>query len=193
MLSLSFICISVIRFVFRSSCARVLTGVASIMLITSCATHQQRTVAVSYAERETIAFTGKGAGAGIMIDSLLGGAGVAIGIAIDEGIAKQIRENIYQSNEKYNFAERLKKSASELSLPVKSKRSLDSIVIERYGFRTLAGEGDLVSPWLILSFKCGLTTTKLSYPDDFPDPISASLSQVKTDADARCAIVRKSE
>jgi hypothetical protein len=154
--------------------------------LTSCTTLRYRNIPVTYSDRETLAFTGKGAGAGIMLDSLLGGTGVAIGIAIDEGIAKQIRENIEQSDSSYNYAKELKKRVDRKSL-----KGLEAIVIDRYGFRTAKGEGDMVTAWLVVNVSCKKSTIKITYPDDFSDPASASLSQIKTDADAAILLLSK--
>jgi hypothetical protein len=95
-----------------------------LFFMTACTTLSNRDVQVSYSDRETLAFTGKGAGAGIMLDSLLGGTGVAIGIAIDEGIAKQIRENIEQSYSSYNYAKDLKKQVDK-----KAPKALQAVMM----------------------------------------------------------------
>lgn len=47
--------------------------------------------AVSVPETLAVRFEGKGAAAGVMMSSSMGPMGVAIGVAIDEGIAKDIR------------------------------------------------------------------------------------------------------
>lgn len=52
------------------------------------------TVSVSISDSTRLRFSGKGAGAGMMLMSTMGAAGVAIGIAIDEGIAKEINTGL---------------------------------------------------------------------------------------------------
>jgi hypothetical protein len=44
----------------------------------SCAPFSTTKLEIQYNDRQTLAFTGKGAAAGIMLDSILGRAGIAI-------------------------------------------------------------------------------------------------------------------
>lgn len=65
------------------------------LMLTGCATHQpQQEQVPQYSividEPQRIRFSGKGAGAGMMLSSSVGPMGIAIGVAIDEGIAKDI-------------------------------------------------------------------------------------------------------
>ena len=69
----------------------------------SCTTFTAKSPPIEFKDRQTLVFTGKGAAAGIMLDSVMGGVGVAIGIAIDEGIAKDIAKSIYEINPDYDF------------------------------------------------------------------------------------------
>ncbi len=69
---------------------RSILFVITCCLLAACTHSRVQPVDVSFGARETLYFTGRGAAAGIMMDAYLGGAGVAIGIAIDEGIAKDM-------------------------------------------------------------------------------------------------------
>jgi hypothetical protein len=81
-------------------------------LLGACVSKSAQAPDVIFADRITLAFTGKGAAAGMMMDAYLGGAGVAIGIAIDDGIAKNIAENITNSYPDFNILSVVKKSCS---------------------------------------------------------------------------------
>jgi len=67
---------------------------------------QQAAVLVSIENQDRIRFTGKGAGAGMMMSASMGAMGIAIGVAIDEGIAKEIHESFIASGN--NFSEIIK-------------------------------------------------------------------------------------
>jgi hypothetical protein len=49
----------------------------------------------------------------------------------------------------------------------------------------------MVTAWIVVNFGCKKATTKMTYPDDFIDPATASLSQIKTDADAALLLLNK--
>ena len=69
----------------------------SILLALSACVSKFATPQIVYGDKSTLSFSGKGAAAGMMMDAYMGGAGVAIGIAIDEGIAKDILQ-IFQAD-----------------------------------------------------------------------------------------------
>jgi hypothetical protein len=72
--------------------------------LNACSTHPSKpnapNIHVTYAEDFRIRFSGKGAGAGMMLMGSMGPMGIAIGVAIDEGIAKDIRTALENSNER---------------------------------------------------------------------------------------------
>ena len=64
--------------------------------VTGCAPNKHKKalehkITVNIKEPARIRFSGKGAGAGMMLMSSMGPMGIAIGVAIDEGIAKDIQ------------------------------------------------------------------------------------------------------
>lgn len=81
--------------------------------IASCAQIRSPSIDVICGERQSLYFTGRGAAASMMMDSLMGGAGIAIGIAIDEGIAKDISAVLLASNPKFSMDELVKTVLSE--------------------------------------------------------------------------------
>lgn len=150
------------------------------ILLGGCTSHSARHISVKFENRATMAFTGKGAAAGIMMDAYLGGAGIAIGIAIDEGIAKNIAENIAHSYPDFNIA-----SVVAKELQRKSYRFMQPAKVEiiTYGFRTVAGEGDLVAAWLTIKFTNRDGDVTINYPQDFSSTKTAELNLVKTNAE----------
>ncbi len=158
------------------------------LILVGCASRPVVPVEIKTGDRTTLAFTGKGAAAGIMMDAYLGGAGVAIGIAIDEGIAKDIATNLARYPSGFNITSLVEKNLvaeSKNKYVIKSTQSKNSnnstqIVIETYGFRTLPGEGDKVTAWLKIRFKGATGDNILTYPDDIQSPQTIELAEAKT-------------
>lgn len=70
--------------------------VLGLSMFSGCATNKAQheqvpQYSVVIDEPQRIRFSGKGAGAGMMLSSSMGPMGIAIGVAIDEGIAKDIQ------------------------------------------------------------------------------------------------------
>lgn len=146
-------------------------------LVIACAHKHSPSIPVELGERQTLYFTGKGAAAGIMMDAYLGGAGVAIGIAIDEGIAKDISAAIQKSNPEFDIRDLVKKQLVVVSDEVVTK-NWQSIVIERYGFQSAAE--DKVLPLLKFQLICkSQTAHKIEFSPDENDAIS--FDRAKTD------------
>ena len=152
-----------------------------IFLLSSCATFQPAQPNIHIGERESLAFTGKGAAAGVMMDAYLGGAGVAIGIAIDEGIAKDIEKNITQRSGGFDM---LRLVESVLHSGKYQELGASDVYIDTYGFKTFPGEGDRVTAWLKVRFKENSDEVTLTFPDDSPGPEALELSEVKTNPEA---------
>jgi len=151
---------------------KLLLGSAILLLFSACA-NKIINSQIIYGDRSTLSFSGKGAAAGMMMDAYMGGAGVAIGIAIDEGIAKDISANLSSRSDGFNM---LALMYEELNSNVKNagnKRKqilATKITVETYGFRSARGEGDKVSAWLKVRFSNHDTNVLLTYPDDFALP-----------------------
>ena len=126
-----------------------------------------------------VRFSGKGAG--MMMMSSLGPAAVAIGIAIDEGIGKDIDEvyqkhqlsitNMLEASLKAEFDSSKNTTLSDVSVVIVS--------IDRFGF---IAKGDDVIAELNISYDIDGQSNSVSYPKDFSalEPIKASLEQLKT-------------
>lgn len=127
---------------------RIILLLLTCCLITSCTQTRTPSIEVTYGERQSLYFTGRGSAAGIMMDSVLGGAGIAIGIAIDEGIAKDISVAILASNPDFS----MKVLIEEALRARKLVAGLRSVVIDKYGFQ--AAPDDNVIPLMQLKFIC---------------------------------------
>lgn len=121
-------------------------------LMTSCTKTRTPPVEVTYGERQSLYFTGRGSAAGIMMDSVLGGAGIAIGIAIDEGIAKDISAAILSSNPEFTMDGLVKDALKEKVKQGMNVDGLKSVVITKYGFQV--APDDKVAPLVALQFTC---------------------------------------
>lgn len=120
--------------------------------MTSCTKTRTPPVEVTYGERQSLYFTGRGSAAGIMMDSVLGGAGIAIGIAIDEGIAKDISAAILSSNPEFTMDGLVKDALKEKVKQGMNVDGLKSVVITKYGFQV--APDDKVAPLVALQFTC---------------------------------------
>jgi len=78
---------------FRVKSISLFSLLQALILLCSCSHFPLKSeVTVTQPENARMQFSGKGAGAGMMLMSSMGPMGVAIGVAIDEGIAKNIGE-----------------------------------------------------------------------------------------------------
>jgi len=152
-------------------------------LLSSCATHSKSSWQIKTGDRTTLAFSGKGAAAGMMMDAYMGGAGIAIGIAIDEGIAKDIATDIKKYSPDFNIVSMVESQLSKQSFYVhffKRNNVSTQVVIEAYGFHTFPSEGDKASAWLKMHFISNGKDVFINYPADFSSPTLAELNDIKT-------------
>jgi len=121
-------------------------------------------ISVSIESQDRIRFSGKGAGAGMMMSSSMGAMGIAIGVAIDEGIAKEIHESFVVAGG--DFSKILKSETyswlSEICNSIEQKRSplCDAgkelkLRVYHYGVVTTSGENDPVKAKLDIGFVYG--------------------------------------
>ena len=103
----------------------------ALLLNSACTTlgfQSQTPVEIHYSSPDRISFQGKGAGAGMALMSSMGPIGIAIGVAIDEGIAKDIRETAVEAG--VSFKTLLRDSVSD----IEALNLADRIEVKRYGF-----------------------------------------------------------
>ncbi len=153
-------------------------------------------IAVEFAEPNRTRFSGKGAGAGMMLSSSMGAAGVAIGIAIDEGIGKDIHATAKAAGVAVEplVIAALRERAERLER-VTYFTSTDEaqlvILIKRYGFILQSGVDDPAAAQFIVHVSHPDSgpevILKLDYPADFirenaSVPATAPLQTLKTNA-----------
>lgn len=130
---------------------------ALIVFLSGCQSFGQRSSAepallLTDATNGQLSYSGKGAGAGVMLMGSMGSYGVAIGVAIDVGIGKDIQRVIesngesWQSQLLHGLVPRLETYCTDMA---KSSALCSSSKIElklhEAGFVTLAGENDPTS------------------------------------------------
>lgn len=143
----------------------------SIFFLSSCQSVPK--VDITFQGKETLSFTGRGSSAGFMLDSLLPG-GIAIGLAIDEGIAKDIYKNLLAYKPDFSIQTLIQSHLKKNTDP-----DLVAIQIKNYGFRTSQKDSDHVSAWLELEFVCKSSRVDVNYPEDFSDIPIASFKSLK--------------
>jgi len=119
-------------------------------------------------------FSGKGAGASMMLSSSMGAMGVAVGIAIDAGIAKDIGKVASESN----FD--IEAIVADVFEDQASKNI--EVTIARYGFLTAPssdGISDPVVPQLHLLIKdrLGSSASAVRIPEGLTDPNGCTLTR----------------
>jgi hypothetical protein len=138
-------------------------------------------MAVKFSEPNRIQFQGKGAGAGIALMSTMGPVGIALGVAIDEGIAKDIREAARVSD--FDIQSYISSSIEAHSQagwkPVfinqanatnisSLKSEFPNIVVKRYGFKTNGGANDATSAEVAVLVNMSKEDKfEYHYPNDF--------------------------
>ncbi len=130
---------------------------------------------LTVSEPHRMRFYGKGAGAGMMLTSSMGPMGVAIGVAIDEGIGKDFESAAVAAG--FNIETLTARALESAEIPP------GAVSIQRYGFVTRPGEGDPVAPQLHLRWGEEAARIDVKYPEDF-DPaqwVLASFEEVKSD------------
>jgi hypothetical protein len=132
-----------------------------------------KSVNLQFKEPNRISFQGKGAGAGIALMGAMGPVGIALGVAIDEGIAKDIREAVSEEKGDSNkFVTRLVTNQIEAqgySVALNSKQqTVPVITIKRYGFKIMNGSTDATAAeWDVeIELESG-KKVKVQYPKDF--------------------------
>ncbi len=151
-----------------------------IFFLTACVTQPSPKILVSLSDNQTLDFTGKGAAAGIMLDSVMGGAGIAIGIAIDKGIAKDIAKNLSNHIPLFNIVDNIDQQL-KTAITKNHLKYLPNlqIAIEHYGFKTFSSGEDAASAWLEVNLTIDEQKINMRYPENFDHIDSANLVSVK--------------
>ncbi|KPZ73120.1 hypothetical protein AN944_00268 [Shewanella sp. P1-14-1] len=145
----------------------------------------------SFSDPNRIQFQGKGAGAGIALMSAMGPMGIAVGVAIDEGIAKDIRaatseqgfdmRNLLSHTAKNVTVNQFTIRFEEASLSGISSSDNDYMInVEKYGYKIVDGNNDLTAAVLVISWtdKKGVAQ-KIRYPQEFENVPAFPLEEVR--------------
>jgi len=145
-----------------------------LSLLVGCSTSDvspESELLVDIAEPDRIRFEGKGSAAGFMLSGSMGPMGIAIGVAIDEGISKEIQSAADSVD--FQMESLVRRSFALAPIGCNIKR----IEIERYGFKMLSGSGELAVPH-IKSKIVGASgkTEVVNYPSDAAEESDQQLS-----------------
>jgi hypothetical protein len=104
-------------------------------------------VHLQFNEPNRISFQGKGAGAGIALMATMGPVGIALGVAIDEGIAKDIRKAVDSEKgdtKKYIIdmvSSQIEAQGYNVTLNP-AEKTYPTLTVKRYGFKIMNGSTD---------------------------------------------------
>ena len=172
-----------------------LTVIAALLMLwlSACSNFETRptptaAIKVTIVDQDRIRFSGKGAGAGMMLMSSMGAMGIAIGVAIDEGIGKEIQDSFVTSGGHFSAMVEAEtrawlntycqQSANQIAALCKAEQALE-LNIYRYGFVTTSGEEDPVTPELDMSFVIEGKETRLNLKDLSEEGLTAPLEKIK--------------
>lgn len=172
-------------------------GFVLIFLLTSCSQISSRNEkAIVNTTADALSFEGRGAGAGMMLMSSMGPAGIAVGVAIDVGIAKDVEKAVNSTG--VSFEQILQ---SKLSVSCAKAESLlngvhlKTVTVEKYGFKVAKGDSESVVAWFSLALNDNAEAT-INYPADF-EALDTALPSIpfnviKTDGEAAVQLWRDS-
>lgn len=130
-----------------------------------------------YSSPDRISFQGKGAGAGMALMSSMGPVGIALGVAIDEGIAKDIRETAKHGG--VNVRQIIQNGLPKLD----SFSSVNRVEIKKYGFVIEDATDDYVAAEIIVGILTSEGYKELtisSWPAQQKKGIFIQLDEIKT-------------
>ncbi len=154
----------------------------------------QQALTVTLPEPNRPRFSGKGAGAGMMMMSSMGPMGIAIGVAIDEGIAKDIAGQLVLSGValpesiQTAFVQYLI-NTSEYSAGTKVH-----LEIQRYGFITQRGDNDPITAEIHLRYQFdGQDPIEIKFPQTYQGDYipTLPLAEAKLDGQASARLFSK--
>jgi len=145
--------------------------ILTMLFLVSCtsAVGNKQTLAlnISVSDPDRMRFYGKGAGAGMMLTSSMGPMGIAIGVAIDEGIGKDIDEAAVKVG--FNIRQIVGDALTSAWVPDDGANEKISLVVERYGFVTWP-DGDRVAPQLHVTMtRVDGSELRVEFPEMFPE------------------------
>lgn len=182
---------------------RVLVPAIFCMVVSACSFMQKPQkvfFSIKMPESTLIRFEGKGAAAGVMMSSSMGPMGIAIGVAIDEGIAKEIREALNRSG--CNVDDVVAQAFRGLSGRYGQEAVLQSsllhnkvdVLLRINGliFKVRSPEQDLTSVELVAGIEVGGVVRELTSAHSDAGTQGAPLEVVRTDGDTACRLIGES-
>lgn len=153
----------------------------------SCASNPKPHYTFTPPTQPQLSFSGRGASAGPMFMDAMGPSGIAVGLAIDVGIGKQIEQFGFPTG--VQLAQLLTQSIAKLpsGKPKQlffSTRQQPNIQVHKIGFVELPSYSNLIIPSVALNIQKGSWQSACKYPEDFitpnQSPLGASLDVLKT-------------
>jgi hypothetical protein len=139
----------------------------SVFTVISCSNTptNKPAIQVTVEEPKRMRFSGKGSGAGMMLMGAMGPMGIAIGVAIDEGIAKDIEQQALAAG--FDI-EALVKEAALITSNNTNTNKEQHIHMKQYGFVLIPGDNDPSSPQFHFIVSDGSKIQQeVKYPEDF--------------------------
>lgn len=163
----------------------LLLAIIILSALMGCVTssRNQTNITVNWSEPDRLRFSGKGSGAGMMLMSSMGPAGIAVGVAIDEGIGKEIEGSIMAHG--YDVKAAFNSTLEAALIDCRCNPKIKTLSVNRFGFKTFGSADfpDPISPemQLLVTFLDGSTRT-YRYPEDFPGSVALlPLEEAKVD------------
>lgn len=129
---------------------RVLLSILAALMVgcQSLPSSSLQAITIKYPQSDRLDFTGRGSAAAMMMSGSMGAMGIAIGVAIDEGLSKDLTGSARSGgfNVEQSFIKALNLSGYRA---VDAGELENALVIEKLGFRA---KGDLIAPWVELTF-----------------------------------------
>lgn len=150
-----------------------------VVALSSCASfhpNEQPLIAVTFNEPVQATFQGRGAGAGMALMSSMGPVGIAVGLAIDEGIAKDIRAAMVQEGgeSRAYLQSRIRAYLSQegyrACFDACPEQAL-SVHVKRFGFKEVDATTEAISAeWLIDVVEPSGNRFTVHYPEGVEQP-----------------------
>ncbi len=171
------------------------------ILFSACASlfpQKEMSYAIMLAEPHVIRFEGKGAAAGVMMSSSMGPMGIAIGVAIDEGIAKDIRGALdsvgcrVDKIAEISFEAISRNSGINVApLPSPSADAVDILFqVDQVKFRTFPSARDLTLAEVAMTIDRGGVVYELASTSARDADDGVPLETVRTDGREACHLLQ---
>lgn len=142
-------------------------------------------IIIDYQNRSTLEFTGRGSAAGMMMSGSMGAMGIAIGVAIDEGISKDLHASAAKGG--FILEDEIAHMLTKHGY-MAINTAAQTIVIRHLGFRA---SGDLIVPWVEISLATKNDSQSFSYADIAGDERNTfELSELKNNSKVTAKALR---